>query len=403
MIHSLKLGGLSEELAKDIGLYDVLSMSIGPEGSSSSATSGGVIGNDGQEMPKQNEAGNADHKERPGGTAQITEPMTMLAYEALPGALHDVGRSWPEPGSSGGPSSWPSSQTGTSSGEPSAKTDSKNEIWKASSIEELVWIARANPKKKADCAVTVKSDSTDSDSVDGEGWEDRDLGAGVGLDLETKKVKKKEVVDTPSRSGPYQRETLAGALAVGGVKRGSTEVNTTRKPTKIIKKDKKTFFAPRKDAPIVRQPGRGSRTKALDVGRTAGTKRRALKALRQDEVAPSAKGPKKSRWKTWVDLHVNWFGKEVAPLPLTCQSIAAVLCQLKEGRYASAADYMSTAKAQHLRRHEWSTRLARQHTISVRSALRGIAPGKSCEEIPLEEFVAGAAAIEKPLQSDGWV
>ena len=55
---------------------------------------------------------------------------------------------------------------------------------------------------------------------------------------------------------------------------------------------------------------------------------------------------------------------------------------------------MSTAKAQHLRRHEWSTRLARQHTVSVRSALRGIAPGKSCEEIPLEEFVAGAAAIE---------
>ena len=99
----------------------------------------------------------------------------------------------------------------------------------------------------------------------------------------------------------------------------------------------------------MRQPGRGSRTKALDVGRSAAAKRKALKALRQDEVAASAKGPNHSRWKTRVVLRVNWFGDEVAPLPLTCQSIAAVMRQLKEGRYASAADYMSTAKAQHLR------------------------------------------------------
>ena len=55
---------------------------------------------------------------------------------------------------------------------------------------------------------------------------------------------------------------------------------------------------------------------------------------------------------------MNWFGEELCPLPLTCQSVAAVMCQLKEGRYASAAYYMSIAKAQHLRRHEWSTLLA---------------------------------------------
>ena len=54
---------------------------------------------------------------------------------------------------------------------------------------------------------------------------------------------------------------------------------------------------------------------------------------------------------------------------------------------------MSTAKNRHLETYEWSTRLARQHRVCVRSALRGLGPGRQCEELPLTEFITGAAAI----------
>ena len=54
---------------------------------------------------------------------------------------------------------------------------------------------------------------------------------------------------------------------------------------------------------------------------------------------------------------------------------------------------MSTAKNKHLETYEWSTRLARQHRVCVRSALRGLGPGRQCEELPLEDFVGGAVVI----------
>ena len=54
---------------------------------------------------------------------------------------------------------------------------------------------------------------------------------------------------------------------------------------------------------------------------------------------------------------------------------------------------MSTAKAMHLRDYEWSSRLSRQHSVCVRSALRGMAPGNQCEAIPLADFTRGAYAV----------
>ena len=125
----------------------------------------------------------------------------------------------------------------------------------------------------------------------------------------------------------------------------------------------------RKDAPVIRPPGRGSLAKALAAGRP-GQRASTLARLRSDEVAASGRGPRQSRWKTWVRLHKNWFGSSVPVIPLTVHSLAAVIGQLKEGHYHAAADYVSTAKAVHLRRHEWSTTLARQHTVCLRSALR---------------------------------
>ena len=105
------------------------------------------------------------------------------------------------------------------------------------------------------------------------------------------KPKKLSAVEMAPRSSNdfAQCKTLAEALAVGAGKRSSKGSSTTKKEGKISKPRKLTFFAPRKDAPVVRQPGRGSRSKALDVGRSAAAKGKAPKALRQDEVAAPAK------------------------------------------------------------------------------------------------------------------
>ena len=91
-------------------------------------------------------------------------------------------------------------------------------------------------------------------------------------------------------------------------------------------------------------------------------------------------------------LRNNWLPDRPV-LPLTVQSIAVVLAQLKEGRYKSAGDYMSTAKGKHLEAHEWTSRLARQHRVCVRSALRGLGPSRQCAELPLDDLVKGAAAV----------
>ena len=47
-------------------------------------------------------------------------------------------------------------------------------------------------------------------------------------------------------------------------------------------------------------------------------------------------------------------------------------------------------QAMHLRSFEWTSRLARQQNVCVRSALRGMALGNQCEEMLLGEFTQGA-------------
>ena len=108
-------------------------------------------------------------------------------------------------------------------------------------------------------------------------------------------------------------------------------------------KVKRSRFGHRKDAPAMRQPGRGSLQEALNAGLPE-HRASALARLEQDEVARSGVGPKRSRWKTWCRLHHNWFGKAVPALPLTMEKLAAVIAQLKEGKYHAAADYASNAR-----------------------------------------------------------
>ena len=135
--------------------------------------------------------------------------------------------------------------------------------------------------------------------------------------------------------------------------------------TILIKKRK---LAERRDAPVVRERARGSREKGLAAAAPANQKI-MLANLEADKVARSSTWH--SRWKTWCQFHREWLGEGVPPLPLTMHSISCVAASLKEGCYSSAADYFSTAKAQHLKSYEWASMLARQHTVCLRSALRG--------------------------------
>ena len=122
-----------------------------------------------------------------------------------------------------------------------------------------------------------------------------------------------------------------------------------------------------------------------------------LAKLEADEVAVSGRGPRASRWSTWVKLHRNWLPHEPV-LPLTTHSIAAVMSQLKEGDYSASPDYMSTAKARRLKLYEWTSMLARQHTVCVRSATRGTGPRKQCKEVDMATFVSGAIKLADDMR-----
>ena len=152
-------------------------------------------------------------------------------------------------------------------------------------------------------------------------------------------------------------------------------------------------IAVRKDAPAIKPTKRGSIDKAMAAGDPA-NRDVTLASFKRDIVAASGRGPRKSRWSTWCRLHRNWLGDEVPVLPLSVWSLTVVSAQLKEGGYRSPGDYLSTAKARHLREHEWSSRLARQHSVCLRSATRGIGPGKQCAELLLADFVKGALLIK---------
>ena len=89
----------------------------------------------------------------------------------------------------------------------------------------------------------------------------------------------------------------------------------------------KARLAPRKDAPVVRAKKRGCLAAALAAGHPD-RQDAVLSRLREDEVAKTTAGSKRSRWRTWCRLHENWL-PGVPVLPLTLHSIAVVSAQMK--------------------------------------------------------------------------
>ena len=116
-----------------------------------------------------------------GGTKDVSSPCDELAYVAVPSSLQDVGRSCQAQELAPGSSSCPSRVTGSSGASLAEEKGQKKEIWTAATIEELVAIARVNPKAKtASGKNEVMIDSSDDDGSTDEDVQFCDSGAGVG-------------------------------------------------------------------------------------------------------------------------------------------------------------------------------------------------------------------------------
>ena len=106
-------------------------------------------------------------------------------------------------------------------------------------------------------------------------------------------------------------------------------------------------LAKRWDAPVVRKSSRGSLAKALASGRPE-AREETMSRYQRDKFTAAGHVARQALWNTWERLRVNWFGASLAVLPLTVDSIAAVLSQLKAGGYRSVGNYVSRAKFQRL-------------------------------------------------------
>ena len=455
MIRSLVLGGLDAQLAADVDLYSALDVPIGelPEdlpvaGASGVAQDSQFVHESGSEEMEDKEAFHSAPATPLGPfTSSAMAPITPAHVASIPssqdGSDHDeydeVEAGTPPEGDSGAAMDQPGLQRDTSgcvdgtseeleslagqgpmASELADKPTAVGPVGsgsvtadKPTTVGPVGWAADKPTKVgPADCA----SGSTPKEMSSSEDEEEKGLLVTssmarlawlMSIRNETEGDSMHEDRSDTSKDGDEMNTKVTDDCivlepsAMDDTAAASTSLVELVQEKGITKADEGTSLAPRassarlaarKDAPVVRSPGRGSLKRALAAG-MASKRKKTMAALQRDEVAPSGVGPRKSRWSTWCKLHQNWFGASSPPLPLTPASIAAVMSQLKEGRYSAAADYMSTAKAMHLKHHEWSTRLARQHTVCVRSALRGMGPGQTCQEITLDDFTRGADAL----------
>ena len=175
MIHSLILGGWDEELANNIGLYDVLTLPLATVGNAADAE-----GSEARPM-SQKETGRGEPSPGDGtggqqaGTEAVSDLPTLapvtslggdqvevegspdggatcdsavkeLAYEAASGTRQEVGIPWRAPELAAGSSGELGEEPGAGNKCQGCTESQQRALWTASSIEELVWVARVNPK-----------------------------------------------------------------------------------------------------------------------------------------------------------------------------------------------------------------------------------------------------------------
>ena len=131
-------------------------------------------------------------------------------------------------------------------------------------------------------------------------------------------------------------------------------------------------LAVRNEAPVLRPTTRREKSKAMQTIRSDSAKEGTVMELQKDMNPQSSFGPRESPFRTWVRFHHLWFGQErwdeeTQPFPLTVMKVHAVGALMNAGGYRSPANYMSSAKEEHLVRGlSWSDELS----LAIRNSNR---------------------------------
>ena len=154
--------------------------------------------------------------------------------------------------------------------------------------------------------------------------------------------------------------------------------------------------AGRKDLPVQHPSGqRASLTLAL-LAAQPNNRKRSLDALDRDILARTSQPAQESRLRTFRAICGAW---EVAPFPLSIESIRCCAASLKAGGYRSASLYMQAAVNYQVRHLREPVHPLIRATIrdSVRSIRRGLGPSRLKEGF---DVFALAAAVDVDDQDD---
>lgn len=159
----------------------------------------------------------------------------------------------------------------------------------------------------------------------------------------------------------------------------------------------------RGDMPVVRKVDKGDLDRAVRATCSSDTKQAALDHLLSDMYAATSKKPRDALLKTWVKLHVSWFGEEgCQPFPLNEIILVRVSAMFKVGGYRSFKNYLSRAKDHHLQLgYQWSEALNRTSQKCVRSVLRGLSGASRSEAFDLMAIVSTLRASDGCLAEGG--
>ena len=113
------------------------------------------------------------------------------------------------------------------------------------------------------------------------------------------------------------------------------------------------------DMPVTRQNKRASMQAALDAA-LPNNRRRCIEALEKDVLAHSTQPSVDSKVRTYLTICQAW---QVAPWPVSLESVQCFGASLKEGAYKSAQGFFQ-AVFTHQRRH---------HLVEVNAVIRGAA------------------------------
>jgi hypothetical protein len=178
----------------------------------------------------------------------------------------------------------------------------------------------------------------------------------------------------------------SGAASSSGT--GASALAVLSQPTHLLSVPARpslptAVLAVRHDAPkTTSRIGRGCKptTPLTDADRVA-----LLAEYEEDTRTRSARNAVESNWKSWQFYHVRWFGDAVPVLPVTTDSIKAVVSQLKRQGYLSVGNLIGAAKDKHLdAKFSWNEFLLREAKRATRSGVRGRGSARQDEELDVD-------------------